>query len=76
MTEYTIAPVTREDCKPFILDIHYAKRWPSVSFRYGLFKGEELVGVVTYGTPASSGLRSGIAGDTHKGEVLELTGYA
>ena len=72
MSDYTITPVTREDCKPFILDIHYAKRWPSVSFRYGLFKGEELVGVVTYGTPASSGLRSGIAGDTHKGEVLEL----
>ena len=72
MGNYTITPVTRDDCKPFILGIHYAKRWPSVSFRYGLFKGDELVGVVTYGTPASSGLRAGIAGDTHKGEVLEL----
>jgi len=34
MSDYTITPVSREDCKPFILDIHYAKRWPSVSIKY------------------------------------------
>ena len=70
--DYTIREVTRLDCKPFILDIHYAKRWPSISYRYGLFEGDVLVGVVTYGTPPSAPLKKGIAGDDYKGDVLEL----
>jgi len=69
---YSVTPVTRKDCEPFILGIHYAKRWPSISYRYGLYKDTELIGVVTYGTPSSATLRVGIAGEEHKGEVLEL----
>ncbi len=64
--------ITRADCAPFILGIHYAKRWPSITYAFGLFDSEELVGVVTYGTPASAPLRRGIAGDQYKGMVLEL----
>ena len=32
--EYTVKPVTRNDIKPYIIDIHYAKRMPSVSYRF------------------------------------------
>ena len=32
--------VTRKDYLPFMLDIHYAKRIPSVSYSYGLFKNK------------------------------------
>lgn len=67
-----VKPVTRSECEPFILGIHYAKRWPSISYAYGLFNGGELVGVVTYGTPPSAPLKRGIAGDELKGDVLEL----
>lgn len=49
--EYSVKKITRDQCTPFVLNIHYAKRWPSVSYAYGLFRGQELVGVVTYGTP-------------------------
>lgn len=67
-----IKPITRNQCAPFILEIHYAKRWPSISYAYGLFDGLELIGVVTYGTPPSAPLKRGIAGDEYKHQVLEL----
>jgi len=60
------------DCAPFILGIHYARRWPSISHAFGLYRDEELVGVVTYGTPPSAPLRNGIAGAELAGCVLEL----
>lgn len=67
-----VKPISRNQCAPFILGIHYAKRWPSISYAYGLFDGDELTGIVTYGTPPSAPLRRGIAGDQFKSQVLEL----
>ena len=67
-----IKRITRKECSPFILDIHYAKRWPSITYAFGLFDGDELIGVVTYGTPASAPLKRGIAGDEYKHKILEL----
>jgi len=64
--------VARKDYLPFMLDIHYAKRIPSVSYSYGLFKNKKLEGVVSYGTPPSSTLRRGIAGDDYISDILEL----
>lgn len=67
-----VKPVTREDCLPFLLNIHYAKRVPSVSWAFGLFVDDHLEGVVTYGTPASAPLRRGVCGDALKNSVIEL----
>lgn len=67
-----VKPIARADCAPFILEIHYAKRWPSISYAFGLFRDGVLEGVVTYGTPASAPLRSGIAGPELAHAVLEL----
>lgn len=67
-----VKQICREDCADFILNIHYAKRWPSITYAYGLFSSGELIGVVTYGTPPSSTLRTGLAGKERAGEVLEL----
>lgn len=69
---YRVEPVSREACAPFLLEIHYAKRWCSISYTFGLFCNDELVGVVTYGTPPSSTLRSGVAGKENIHRVLEL----
>jgi hypothetical protein len=68
-----VGPVTRQDCEPFIIGLHYAHRWPPISYAFGLFDLDELIGVVTYGTPPSAPLKRGIAGDQYKGDVLELT---
>ena len=70
--KYEIKHVTRFDCAPYVLGIHYAKRWPSISYAYGLFRDGVMVGCVTYGTPASSPLRNGLAGKENASCVLEL----
>lgn len=67
-----VREIRRIDCAEFILDIHYAKRWPSISFAFGLFIDGVLEGVCTYGTPSSATLRSGLAGKDFSGNVLEL----
>jgi hypothetical protein len=70
--KYEVKSISYNDTKPFILDIHYAHRMPSISYAYGLFADDELVGVVSYGTPPSSTLRRGIAGDDYILDVIEL----
>jgi len=70
--DYQVIPVSYEDTKPFILDIHYAKRMPSISYAYGLVDKDELVGVVTYGMPASPWLCKGVCGENNKKLVIEL----
>jgi hypothetical protein len=56
----------------FILNIHYAKRIPSISFAYGLYEGCKLIGICTFGQPASPSLCIGIMGVEYKSKVLEL----
>lgn len=67
-----VKEIKRSECEHFILNIHYAKRWPSITYAYGLFDGESLIGIVTYGTPPSATLRRGIAGDKNIQNILEL----
>ena len=69
---YEVRFITRNDCEDYILKIHYAKRWPSISYAFGLYFNGELCGVITYGSPPSSTLKKGIAGEENKGDVLEL----
>lgn len=72
MHSYEVKAITRKETEPFIIGIHYAKRWPSITWSFGLFDGGELVGVCTYGTPASAPLKRGICGDELKDSVIEL----
>ena len=72
MDSYKVLPIKYNDTKPFILNIHYAKRIPSITYSFGLFFKNELVGIVTYGSPPSQSLCRGIAGDECRKIVLEL----
>jgi hypothetical protein len=69
---YEVKKISYQDTKPFILDIHYAKRMPSISYAYGLFLNDQLVGIISYGSPASPHLCKGIAGEKNKKLVIEL----
>ena len=69
---YEVKKISYQDTKPFILDIHYAKRMPSISYAYGLFLNNQLVGIISYGSPASPSLCKGIAGEKNKKLVIEL----
>lgn len=72
MSGRKLVSVSREALKPFILGIHYAQRFPSVSHAYGLEVDGVLEGVITYGTPPSATLRRGVAGPDMEPHVLEL----
>ena len=67
-----VLPIKSFEAKPWILLKHYAKRMPSISYAFGLYENNELVGVCTYGMPASPSLCMGVCGIGHKHKVLEL----
>lgn len=67
-----IKPLKAEETYPWILEKHYAKRIPPISYAFGIFKYNVLSGIVTYGTPASSPLREGVCGKDLAKFVLEL----
>ncbi len=69
---YSVRQINNKDSYYFLLNIHYAKRIPSISFTFGLFENDDLVGVVCYGTPASSSLCKGICGEKWQKHVVEL----
>ncbi len=69
---YKVKRISYDDTKPYLLNIHYAKRMPSITYAYGLFMNDVLCGVVTYGTPPSATLRKGLAGEKNIKYILEL----
>ena len=69
---YEVRPITKQDAYWLILNVHYARRLPAISYAFGLFYSGDLKGVVTYGSPPSPTLVRGIAGDKWKDNVLEL----
>ena len=68
--------ISYDDTKPFLLGIHYARRMPCITDAFGLFSDGDLIGVVTYGIPASPSLCVGLAGEKNKSKVLELNRLA
>jgi len=60
------------EVNPWLLEKHYAKRIPSISHAFGLYEGNVLIGVVTFGTPPSWTLCAGLCGKKYQGNVLEL----
>ena len=72
MKGYEIREIEYNDTKDFILNKHYAQRMPSISFAYGLFKGDDMVGVLTIGKPASNSLCRGVCGPEYAHKVYEL----
>tara|TARA_Y100001938_G_C8067532_1_gene421137 strand:- start:546 stop:1196 length:651 start_codon:yes stop_codon:yes gene_type:complete len=66
-----------ESIKPFetydwLKNKHYAKRVPSISYAFGLFKDKILEGICTFGSPPSNALCIGICGEEYKSYVIEL----
>lgn len=66
-----VKQIPKEETYPWLLQKHYAKRIPSICYAYGLYQCNVLVGVCTYGHPASDGLYD-ICGDEYRDCVLEL----
>lgn len=67
-----VREISYDDTKPYLLNIHYARRMPCITRAFGLFVDGEMIGVVTYGIPASYHLCIGLAGKENQYNVLEL----
>lgn len=67
-----VRSIPSKEAEPWLMLRHYARRMCPISYAFGAYRGTELVGVVTYGTPASAPLREGLAGKEWSPHVLEL----
>jgi len=67
-----VLPIKPFEAEPWIMQRHYAKRMPSISYAFGLYEDDLLVGICTYGMPASPNLCMGVCGKENKNKVIEL----
>ena len=69
---FHVQAIDHEQVTPWLLKKHYARRLCPITYSFGIYDGSDLIGVVTYGCPASSSLRSGICGKQWEDKVIEL----
>lgn len=69
--ERHVERITRDEARPFIEAIHYSRLLPNnVVYCFGLYEDAKLVGVVTYGIPASPSLCKGLAGGVQRRQSI------
>ena len=73
MIDYSIRKVTSQEANSMVVESHYLHRKASAMFCYGLFDGDEMIGCVIYGKPASPSLCVGVCGREESDKVIELT---
>lgn len=67
-----VISIKPQETYEWLIKIHYARRIPSITYAFGLYENNEMLGCVTYGCPASPFLCEGIAGKPNKRIVFEL----
>lgn len=71
--DYSIEQISYQMAMEVVVAKHYLHRKAPVSLAYGMFdKVGQIVGVVTYGVPASSTLLKGVCGPDEAQNVYEL----
>ena len=70
--KYKVESIDSRETYDWLLHKHYAKRIPSISYAFGLFEDKVLIGVCTFGSPASNSLCIGVCGVNYKTQVIEL----
>ncbi len=70
--KYTVTSIKPKETHSWLLNKHYAKRIPSISFAFGIYNGQALIGICTFGSPPSNALCIGVCGEQLKSHVIEL----
>jgi hypothetical protein len=70
--KYSVKSINSDQTYDWLLNKHYAKRIPSISYAFGLYKSDVLKGIMTIGKPASPSLCDGICGKEFSKFVYEL----
>jgi hypothetical protein len=69
---YRVLSIDYQDCKEWFLKKHYLKRLPSISFCFGLYKDEKLIGVCSFGNAVPLTMKRSICGKEYEDLVYEL----
>lgn len=69
---YVVDRIDPKDAKDLVLNVHYLHRMPQILWSFGLFRDGDLVGVCTYGRPASPTACTGVCGKENAHRVYEL----
>jgi len=70
--KYSVKSIDSDQTYDWLLNKHYAKRIPSISYAFGLYESDVLKGIMTIGKPASPSLCDGICGKEFSKFVYEL----
>lgn len=70
--KYNVLPIKSDETYDWLLNKHYAKRIPSISYAFGLFNSNILIGILTIGKPPSPSLCDGVCGKEYSQLVYEL----
>jgi len=70
--KYKVISIESNLTYDWLLNKHYAKRIPSISFAFGLYNCNVLCGVMTIGKQASPSLCDGVCGKENSKYVYEL----
>ena len=72
MQSLFVRPISSKVATPWVLEKHYAKRLPQIKWAFGLFSGEDIIGIVAFGRPAAPMACVGVCGTEYKSSVWEL----
>lgn len=72
LEEFKIKRITYGEAMEVVVREHYLHRKCASSHAFGLFLGDQIKGVICYGTPSSSPLRKALAGPENEFNVVEL----
>lgn len=72
LNEIVFKEINRSDISDMLLTKHYLHRMPPLSFAYGAYYNDELIGCLTFGKPPSNSLCRGVCGDSYEKYVIEL----
>jgi hypothetical protein len=70
--KYNVSSIDKKLTYDWLLHKHYAKRIPSISYSFGLYDNNILVGILTIGKPGSPNLCDSICGKEYGKYVYEL----
>ena len=67
-----ILGIKSDQTHDILKNMHYAKRIPHIVKSFGLYECNKLLGIITYGVPASRSLCVGVCGEKFSYDVIEL----
>jgi hypothetical protein len=70
--KYSVKSIDSALCKEWLLYKHYLKRMTSISFAFGLFQNDILVGICTFGNAVPNTMKKSLFGEKYMHLVYEL----